>query len=208
MKRVGISISALLLSALFGASTFGYAQKPQQDNQNKQKDQNKQQDRGRQQQAAPQQRQQNQNKQQQAQQQRYRQPVQQMQRSQQQQRQQQAEQQRVWQQHRANRWDSEHRSWQQRGGYSGYRIPDNYFRSHYGRGHWFRIYNLPFMFVSGYPRFQYNGYWFDFMDPYPEYWGPNWYQTDDVYVDYYNDGYYLYNRRYPGRPGIAISIAF
>ena len=64
------------------------------------------------------------------------------------------------------------------------------------------------MFVDGYPRFQYQGYWFIFLDPYPEYWGNNWYETDDVYVDYYDGGYYLFNRRYPGRPGIAISITF
>jgi hypothetical protein len=117
-------------------------------------------------------------------------------------------QQRDWQQRRATRWDSEHRSWQQRGGYQGYRVPDDYFRGHYGRGHEFRVYSLPFMFEGGYPRFQYNGYWFTMMDPYPEYWGADWYQTDDVYVDYYGDGYYLFNRRYPGRPGIAINIGF
>ncbi len=46
------------------------------------------------------------------------------------------------------------------------------------------------------------------MDPYPEYWGQNWYQTDDVYISYYGDGYYLFNRRYPNRPGVAISISF
>ena len=60
----------------------------------------------------------------------------------------------------------------------------------------------------GYPRFQYGVYWFIIMDPYPEYWTPNWYQTDDVYVGYYDDGYYLYNRRYPNRPGSAVSITF
>jgi hypothetical protein len=63
------------------------------------------------------------------------------------------------------------------------------------------------MMESEHPRFQYNGYWFSLYDPYPEYWGNNWYQTDDVYVTYYDDGYYLYNRRFPGRPGIAISIS-
>jgi hypothetical protein len=131
-----------------------------------------------------------------------------MQRSQQQARAQQYEQQRVWQQRRSNNWDSQRRSWQQRGGYNGYRVPGDYFRSHYGRDHWFRVYSLPFMYAGGYPRFQYNGYWFEVLDPYPDYWGNNWYQTDDVYVDYNDGGYYLFNRRYPGRPGIAISIAF
>ncbi len=118
------------------------------------------------------------------------------------------QQQQVWQQHRSNNWDNDHRNWQQRGGYNGYRIPDNDFRGHYGRSHWFRIYSLPFMYQGGYPRFQYGGYWFMVMDPYPDYWGNDWYESDDVYVDYYGDGYYLFNRRYPNRPGIAISISF
>jgi hypothetical protein len=113
----------------------------------------------------------------------------------------------VWQQHRATNWATQSRSWQQRGGYNGYRIPDSYFRSYYGSSHYFSIFSLPFMVVGGYPRFQYGGYWFSLMDPYPEYWGPTWYETDDMYVDYYGDGYYLYDRRYPGRPGIAISIS-
>lgn len=42
------------------------------------------------------------------------------------------------------------------------------------------------------------------VDPWPEYWRNDWYDTDDVYVDYVDNGYYLFNRRYPG-PGIAIS---
>jgi hypothetical protein len=114
----------------------------------------------------------------------------------------------VWQQHRAHNWESEHRNWQQRGSYNGYRIPEDRFRRYYGRDHWFRVYSLPFMVEGGYPRFRYGGYWASFVEPYPEYWGDNWYETDDVYVDYYNDGYYLYNRRYPGRPGVTISISF
>ncbi len=129
-------------------------------------------------------------------------------RSQQQRRVQQAEQRRVWQQHRAQNWERERRSWQQRGGYRGYRVPDSYFRTYYGPAHWFRMYSLPFMVVGGFPRFQYYGYWFSLLDPYPEYWGEDWYETDDVYVDYYIDGYYLFNRRFPGRPGIAVSIIF
>ena len=43
------------------------------------------------------------------------------------------------------------------------------------------------------------------VDPWPEDWPPNWYANDDVYIDY-DDGYYLYNRRYPG-VGIAVSVA-
>ena len=57
----------------------------------------------------------------------------------------------------------------------------------------------------GYPRFRYGGYSFLLLDPWPEYWSDDWYATDDVYVDY-DDGYYLYNRRYPD-VRLTISIA-
>ena len=120
------------------------------------------------------------------------------------------EQQRVersaWQEHRSQRWDSDHRTWQQRGGYNGYRIPDERFRGYFGEGHGFRIYGLPFLVVGGYPRFQYDGYWFSMVDPWPEYWANDWYDTDDVYVAYVDNGYYLFDRRYP-TVGIAISIS-
>jgi hypothetical protein len=120
------------------------------------------------------------------------------------------EQQRVeqgaWQQHRSQRWDSDHRTWQQRGGYNGYRIPDDRFRGDFGQDHGFRIYGLPFLVVGGYPRFQYDGYWISAVDPWPEYWGNDWYDNDDVYVVYVDNGYYLFNRRYPN-VGIAISIS-
>ena len=75
-----------------------------------------------------------------------------------------------------------------------------------GPDHGFRINGLPFMVVGGYPRFQYEGYWISAVDPWPEYWGNDWYDNDDVYVTYVDNGYYLYNRRYP-RSGVAISIS-
>ena len=115
-------------------------------------------------------------------------------------------QQAAWQQHRSQRWDSDHRNWQQRGGYNGYRIPDDRFRGYFGPEHDFRIYGLPFLVVGGYPRFQYEGYWFSMVDPWPEYWANDWYDTDDVYVVYVDSGYYLFNRRYPN-VGMAISIS-
>lgn len=112
----------------------------------------------------------------------------------------------AWQQHRSQHWDSDHRTWQQRGGYNGYRIPDARFRGYLGRDHGFRISGLPFLVVGGYPRFQYSGYWFSPIDPWPEYWATDWYDTDDVYVMYLDNGYYMYNRRYPST-GIAIRIS-
>ncbi len=111
----------------------------------------------------------------------------------------------AWQGDRAHSWESEHRTWQQRGGYHGYRVPDYRFRGYYGQDHGFRIYSLPVRYVGGHRRFQYGGYWFGLVDPWPEYWSSDWYDNDDVYVDYYGDGYYLYNRRYPG-DRIAISF--
>lgn len=111
----------------------------------------------------------------------------------------------AWQDDRARSWKSEHRTWHQRGGYNGYRVPDDRFRSYYGQDHGFRIYSLPVRYVGGHRRFQYGGYWFSLMDPWPEYWSSDWYESDDVYVDHYDDGYYLYNSRYPGD---RISISF
>jgi hypothetical protein len=110
-------------------------------------------------------------------------------------------------QSRARSWDNDHRSWAQRGGYHGYRIPDDRFRLYFGSNHYFRLNGLPMLFVGGYPRFQYDGYGVTFVDPWPEAWPATWYQTDDVYLDYTNDGYYLYNRMRPG-PGIAVTLAF
>src|SRR5882724_4661357 len=111
----------------------------------------------------------------------------------------------AWQGSRAHSWQSEHRTWQQRGGYRGYRVPEDRFRGYYGQDHGFRIYSLPVRYVGGHRRFHYGGYWFGLVDPWPEYWDTDWYDNDDVYVDYYGDGYYLYNRRYPS-DRIAISF--
>ncbi|MBN2037503.1 MAG: hypothetical protein JW768_12240 [Chitinispirillaceae bacterium] len=111
----------------------------------------------------------------------------------------------VWQQHRARSWKAEHRTWKQRGGYNGYRIPKDHFRGQFGRDHGFRINSLSLEIFGGYPRFQYSGYWFSVVDPWPEYWSDGWYENDDVYIDYYGGGYYLYNRRHP-RDRIAITV--
>jgi hypothetical protein len=61
------------------------------------------------------------------------------------------------------------------------------------------------VFIGGGQRFQYGGYWFGLIDPWPEYWSSDWYDSDDVYVNYDSDGYYLYNRRYPS-DRVAISF--
>jgi hypothetical protein len=110
-------------------------------------------------------------------------------------------------QSRAKTWSSEHRTWAQRGGYNGYRVPDDRFRQYFGGEHFFRISRLPMLFVGGNPRFQYDGYWVTFVDPWPETWPATWYENDDVYIDYTDDGYYLYDRAYPG-VAIAVTISF
>src|ERR1700722_5605381 len=81
------------------------------------------------------------------------------------------------------------------------RIPDERFHSNFGRGHEFRI-GSPEL-VGGYSRFQYGGYSFGFIQP----WPVGWYYTDDVYVDYIDGEYFLFNPYYPGvRLGINVII--
>ena len=83
----------------------------------------------------------------------------------------------------------------------GGRIPDERFRSNFGREHHFRI-GEPVL-VGGYSRFQYGGFWFGFVEPWPE----GWYYTDDVYIDYEDGEYYMYDPYYPGaRFSISVVI--
>jgi hypothetical protein len=224
MRRfTGIGTAALLLLLGTVAPTYAYQgqqerqakpQKQQQEKSKKQQDQKKK----KQQKPRAQQKQQPAKAQQRQQQPRTQQPRAQQQRTQQQPRTRQqranrpaqrgrpvprSEQSRVWQRHRARNWQAEHRTWQQRGGYTGYRIPQVRYRRYFGRSHRFRIYTLPMLMFGEYPRFQYGGYWFSLVDPWPQYWSDNWYENDEVYIDYSGDGYYLYNRRYP-RDRIAI----
>ncbi len=112
----------------------------------------------------------------------------------------------AWQSHRAENWQSQHRSWQQRGGYHGYRIPDDRYRTYFGPSHVFPIYSVPVTVVGGYPRFQYQGFWFTVVDPWPANWGNDWYYDDDVYIIYTDGGYYLCNSRYPGVM-LAVNVA-
>jgi hypothetical protein len=108
----------------------------------------------------------------------------------------------TFQQGRVQNWAGAHRTWAQRGGYGGYYIPQDRFSLSFGRNHWFRM-GSPTMYM-GYPRFSYGGFSFMLLDPWPESWAENWYSADDLYIDY-NDGYYLYNRMYPG-VGLALTV--
>lgn len=72
------------------------------------------------------------------------------------------------------------------------RIPDDKFRQHFGREHVVVI-NRP-VIVEGRPRFQNGGYWFEIVDPWPS----DWVYTDQVYVDYIDGEYFLFNVAHPG----------
>jgi DNA mismatch repair ATPase MutL len=73
----------------------------------------------------------------------------------------------------------------------GQRIPDDKFRSNFGRQHTFRVRT---QVVEGQPRFQYSGYWFALATP----WPGDWDYADDCYVDYIDGEYVLIDLRHPG----------
>jgi hypothetical protein len=106
-----------------------------------------------------------------------------------------------WHGGRAAHWGDEHRTWGDRGGYHGYYIQRRSYGLYFGNRHVFRIHERPVIY-EGYPRFYHQGYYFILVDPYPETWEEDWYETDDVYIEYDN-GYYLYNRN---RPGYALAV--
>jgi hypothetical protein len=81
----------------------------------------------------------------------------------------------------------------------GGRIPDDRFKASFGRQHTFRVSQGDY----GNRRFQYGGYSFGFVDPWPS----NWLYTQDVYVVEINGVYYLCNPMYPG-VNIALNIVF
>jgi DNA polymerase III gamma/tau subunit len=79
----------------------------------------------------------------------------------------------------------------------GARIPDDRFREHFGHEHRFRVERV--VLVENRPRFQYTGYWFELVDPWPAAWS----YSDDCYIDYVDDEYFLFN---PLHPGIRIAV--
>jgi hypothetical protein len=71
-------------------------------------------------------------------------------------------------------------------------IPDEKFRASFGRQHKVVI-NRP-VIIEGAPRFQYSGYWFEIVDP----WPAEWLYTDDCYIDYVDGEYFLFDLLHPG----------
>jgi outer membrane biosynthesis protein TonB len=80
---------------------------------------------------------------------------------------------------------------------NGGRIPDDRFRASFGSGHTFHVNRAEF--AGGPGRFQYGGFWFAMVNP----WPAAWLYTDAVYVDYINGGYFLCD---PVHPGVLLSI--
>ena len=79
----------------------------------------------------------------------------------------------------------------------GVRIPDDRLREHFGRNHKFRVERI--VLVENRPRFQYTGYWFELIDP----WPADWSYSDDCYIDYIDEEYFLIN---PMHPGIRFAV--
>jgi hypothetical protein len=77
-----------------------------------------------------------------------------------------------------------------RGNYAHGRISDAHYASNFGSGHSFRVNRGDY----DRRRFDYGGYSFGFIDPWPVGWG----YADDVYVVYDDGGYFMYNRYHPG----------
>jgi hypothetical protein len=87
---------------------------------------------------------------------------------------------------------------QRAGNNGGGRIPDDKFKANFGQQHTFRVSQSDYRNH----RFQYGGYSFGFVDPWPS----NWLYTQNVYVVEINGVYYLCNASYPG-VNLALSFA-
>lgn len=82
-----------------------------------------------------------------------------------------------------------------RGNYAHGRISDAHYAASFGAEHRFHVSRGDYE----HRRFQYGGYSFGFVDPWPVGWG----YSDDVYVMYIDGGYYMYD---PVHEGVRISI--
>jgi hypothetical protein len=89
-----------------------------------------------------------------------------------------------------NRARESHREDDRRGGHEHGRISNDHYAAHFGREHSFHVHRGDY----DHRRFRYGGYAFGFIDPWPMAWG----YSDDVYVEYDDGGYYMYNRFHPG----------
>ena len=74
----------------------------------------------------------------------------------------------------------------------GGHIPDDKFRSSFGKQHTFHP-SRPTV-VNGQPTFVYGGYSFVMVDP----WPAEWAYSDDCYIDYVDGEYFLFDVLHPG----------
>jgi hypothetical protein len=79
---------------------------------------------------------------------------------------------------------------QRAAGNGGGRIPADRFKANFGEQHSFRVSQSDY----NNRRFQYGGYSFGFVDPWPS----NWLYTQNVYVIEIDGVYYLCNASFPG----------
>src|SRR5208337_4641141 len=79
----------------------------------------------------------------------------------------------------------------------GGRIPADKFKANFGQQHTFRVTQAEY----GNHSFQYGGYSFGFVDPWPS----NWLYTQNVYVIEINGVYYLCNASFPG---VNLTLSF
>jgi hypothetical protein len=76
--------------------------------------------------------------------------------------------------------------------HGGRQIPQQRFQASFGRAHSFAM-GHPTM-IGGQASFQFGGYWFGIVDP----WPAAWLYTDTVYVDFIGGEYVLVNVMHPG----------
>ena len=76
------------------------------------------------------------------------------------------------------------------------RIPRDQFKAHFGQPHRFAAKQLitTTRIIPNQTRFVYFGYTFIFVDP----WPTDWLLTDDCYIDYIDDQYFLFDVFHPG----------
>jgi outer membrane biosynthesis protein TonB len=75
-------------------------------------------------------------------------------------------------------------------------IPDQKFKANFGRQHTLKVNRVitQTTIVAGQTQFVYSGYTFVILDP----WPAEWLFTDDIYIDYVDDDYFLFDLLHPG----------
>jgi hypothetical protein len=76
------------------------------------------------------------------------------------------------------------------------RIPDSQFKADFGRQHTFTVNRVitQTTIVPQQTQFVFAGYTFVFLDP----WPAEWLLTDDCYIDFVDDEYFLFDAFHPG----------